>query len=86
MTVTKLDWMVKLTPYFSKVNIFSDPYVNVTLGTVLSSCLEQGANMISFFFFPPVTEALVLTQIRINQELRQLVSNCLKIVAHFKIQ
>lgn len=83
MAVTKLNWMVKLVPYFSKVNIFSDPYMNVTLGNVLSSWLEQGANTVSFF---SVTEALVLKQIGVNQELRQCDLNCLKIVAQFKIQ
>lgn len=85
MTENKLNWMVKLTAHLSKVNIFSDSCVNVMWGNVLSSWLEQGTSMISFFF---VTEALGLTKDRVNQELWQLSLNlnCLKIVAQFKIQ
>lgn len=50
MTENKLNWMVKLTAHFSKVNIFSDSCVNVMWGNVLSSWLEQGTSIISFFF------------------------------------
>lgn len=35
--------MVKRIPYFSKVSIFYDPYVNVPLENVLSGWLEQRA-------------------------------------------
>lgn len=50
MTENKLNWMVKLTAHFSKVNIFSDSCVNVMWGNVLSSWFEQGTSIISFFF------------------------------------
>ena len=49
---------------------------------------EGQAWFLSFFFFLPVTEALVLIQDGVNQELGQLNLNLnyLKIVAQFKIQ